>query len=195
MPKKSFKGSAMLNPVPVVLITSIGEENSVNVFTVGWIGTACTRPPMISVAIRPERLSYKNIKESGEFVVNLPSKDLTRKVDYCGVRSGKTIDKIEEMGFSLEPSDNISTPGIKECPIAMECKVHSIIPLGSHDLFIAEVVGVRVEEALIDSAGKIHLEKADLIAYSHGEYFPLLSKAIGKFGYSVQKKAKGKNKR
>jgi flavin reductase (DIM6/NTAB) family NADH-FMN oxidoreductase RutF len=188
MPKKSFKGSAMLNPVPVVLITSKGEDDTVNVFTVGWIGTACTRPPMISVAIRPERLSYKNIKQTGEFVVNLPTKHHTKKVDYCGVKSGRTNDKISEMGFSLESSDNISTPGIKECPVSMECKVHSIIPLGSHDLFLAEVVGVRVDESLIDTAGKIHLEKGDLIAYSHGEYFPLLSSAIGKFGYSVQKK-------
>lgn len=188
MPKRSFKGSAMLNPVPVVLITSKGENESVNVFTVGWIGTACTRPPMISVAIRPERLSYSNIKASGEFVVNLPSKDQVKKVDFCGVKSGRTNDKISEMGFSLEASDNISTPGIKECPVAMECKVHSIIPLGSHDLFIAEVVGVRVDEELIDSTGKIHLEKAELIAYSHGEYFPLINKAIGKFGYSVKKK-------
>ncbi len=116
-------------------------------------------------------------------------------VDYCGVRSGKTVNKIEELGFTLEPSDNIATPGIKECPVSMECKVKNIIPLGSHDLFLAEVLGVRVEEDLIDVAGKIHLEQADLVVYSHGEYFPLLPKAIGKFGYSVQKKLSKKAKK
>lgn len=190
MSKIHFKGSAMLNPVPAVLITSRNKEGNVNVFTVGWIGTACTRPPMLTVAIRPERLSYEYIKETGEFVVNLPSKELTKKVDYCGVRSGRRVDKIKEMGFTLEDSSSVDVPSIKECPLSLECRVSSITPLGSHDLFIAEILNVQVDEYLIDKKGKIHLEKADLISYSHGEYFGLPLKPIGKFGYSVEKKRK-----
>lgn len=192
MTKKIFKGSAMLNPVPSVLITSKNKEGKINVFTVGWIGTACTRPPMITVAIRPERLSYEYIKESKEFVVNLPSVDLVKDVDFCGVRSGKTIDKIKECNFTLAPSENIETPYIENCPIALECKLKNIIPLGSHDLFLAEIIAVHVEENLMDSKGKIHFEKANLICYSHGEYFGLSKNALGSFGYSVRKKKKSK---
>ncbi|GAB6149726.1 flavin reductase family protein [Clostridium novyi] len=192
MSKKSFKGSAMLNPVPSVLITSKNKEEKVNVFTVGWIGVACTHPPMISVAIRPERLSYKYIKENGEFVVNLPSRDLVKAVDFCGVKSGTTVDKIKEMNFTLEDSDNISVPYIDECPITLECKVKNIIPLGSHDLFLAEILSVHVEKDLIDEKGKIHYEKANLICYSHGEYFGVSKKVLGNFGFSIRKKKKKK---
>lgn len=188
MTKTIFKGSAMLNPVPVVLITSKNKEGKVNVFTVAWIGTACTKPPMITVAIRPERLSYEYINESGDFVVNLPNSKMVREVDYCGVRSGKHIDKIKEMNFIIEDSKDVSAPLISQCPIALECKVKSITSLGSHDLFLAEVVNTHVDDALIDPKGKIHFEKADLITYSHGEYFSIDSNALGKFGYSVQKK-------
>ncbi|AWI06963.1 flavin reductase family protein [Clostridium drakei] len=194
MTKISFKGSAMLNPVPSVLITSQNKEGKTNVFTVGWIGTACTRPPMITAAIRPERLSYEYIKEAGEFVVNLPSKDMVRTVDFCGVRSGKNIDKIEHCNLTLEQSEKVKVPSIKQCPVSLECKVKTITPLGSHDLFLAEVLAIHVEENLLDENGKIHLEKANLICYSHGEYFSLNSKALGKFGYSVEKKKKSKNK-
>ncbi len=192
MTKKIFKGSAMLNPVPSVLITSKNKEGKINVFTVGWIGTACTTPPMITVAIRPERLSYEYIKQSKEFVVNLPSINLVKAVDFCGVRSGKTIDKIKECKFTLAPSENIETPYIENCPIALECKLKDIIPLGSHDLFLAKIIAVHVEEDLIDSKGKIHFEKANLICYSHGEYFGLSKKALGNFGYSVRKSNKSK---
>jgi flavin reductase (DIM6/NTAB) family NADH-FMN oxidoreductase RutF len=190
MTKKVFKGSVMLNPVPVVLITSKNKENKTNVFTVAWTGTACTKPPIISVAIRPERLSYEYIKENMEFVVNLPSKNLVRQVDFCGVRSGRQVDKIKEMEFTLEDASIVNAPIIKECPVALECKVKNIIPLGSHDLFLAEVVAIQVEDRLMDANEKIHLENADLISYSHGEYFPLDNKAIGKFGFSVMKKVK-----
>lgn len=190
MSKRTFKGSIMLNPVPAVLITSKNKEEKVNVFTVGWIGTACTRPPMISIAIRPERLSYEYIKENGEFVVNLPSRNLVREVDLCGVKSGRTLDKIKELNLNLGESQNISVPYLDDCPIALECKVKNIIPLGSHDLFLAEVLSVHVEENLIDEKGKIHFEKANLICYSHGEYFGLSKDALGSFGYSVRKKKK-----
>ncbi|MFT5872134.1 MAG: flavin reductase (DIM6/NTAB) family NADH-FMN oxidoreductase RutF [Clostridium sp.] len=188
MTKTIFKGSAMLNPVPVVLITSKNKEGKSNVFTVAWIGTACTKPPMITVAIKPERLSYEYIKESGDFVVNLPNSKMVRVVDYCGVRSGKQIDKIREMNFTIEDSKDVTAPLISECFISLECKVRSITPLGTHDLFLAEIMNTHVDNSLIDASGKIHFEKADLITYSHGEYFSVNSNPLGKFGYSVQKK-------
>lgn len=191
MTKRAFKGSAILNPVPSVLITSQNKDGKVNVFTVGWIGTACTRPPMITVAIRPERLSYEYIKETEEFVVNLPPASMTKVVDYCGVVSGKREDKVQKMKLSLEDSEAVSVPSLGDCPVNIECKLKSITPLGSHDLFLAEVVSVSVDEDLIDDKGKIHLEKANLITYSHGEYFALNNKPLGKFGYSIQKKGKG----
>lgn len=190
MTKKTFKGSIMLNPVPAVLITSKNTEGKVNVFTVGWIGTACTKPPIISVAIRPERLSYEYIKENGEFVVNLPNKTLVREVDLCGVKSGRQFDKIRDLNLSLGESHSISVPYLNDCPIALECKVRNIIPLGSHDLFLAEITSVQVEENLIDEKGKIHFEKANLICYSHGEYFGITKEALGSFGFSVRKKKK-----
>ena len=188
MTKRIFKGSAILNPVPVVLITSQNSEGKANVFTVGWIGTACTKPPMVTVAIRPERLSYDYIKESGEFVINLPPAAMTKKVDYCGVVSGRKVDKLKELKLELEASQMVSAPSLTQCPVNIECKVKSITPLGTHDLFLAEVISVSVDSSIIDKNEKIHLEQANLIAYSHGEYFPLLNKPIGKFGYSVKKK-------
>lgn len=194
MTKREFKGSAILNPVPAVLITTQNKEGKANVFTVGWIGTACTRPPMITVAIRPERLSYEYIKETMEFVVNLPVMSMTKQVDYCGVVSGKKEDKLEKLGLKLEASKMVKVPSLEGCPINIECRVKSITPLGSHDLFLAEVVSVSVDEAIIDSRDKIHLEKANLIAYSHGEYFSLNNKPLGRFGYSIEKKHKKKFK-
>ncbi|OOM74971.1 flavoredoxin [Clostridium puniceum] len=188
MDKIDFKGSVILNPVPVVLVTSKNNEGKTNVFTVGWTGTINTKPPMLYISIRPERLSYEYIKESMQFVVNLPSSDMVKKVDYCGVRSGKKNDKITEMGFTLKESLNISTPYIEECPVNIECKVTSIVPLGTHDMFIAEVLGSHVNEDLLDEKGKICFENANMMAYCHGEYFPLSKRPIGSFGFSVMKK-------
>lgn len=188
MDKIDFKGSVILNPVPVVLITSKNKAGKTNVFTVGWTGTINTKPPMLYISIRPERLSYEYIKESMEFVVNLPSSDLVKKVDYCGVRSGKKNDKITEMGFTLKESHNVSVPYIDECPVNIECKVKDIIALGTHDMFIAEVVASHVNEDLLDEKGKIHFENANMMSYCHGEYFPLSKKPIGSFGFSVMKK-------
>lgn len=185
--KIDFKGSVILNPVPVVLITSRNKEGKDNVFTVAWIGTVCTKPPMLSISIRPERLSYGYIKESMEFTVNIPSKDLVKKVDFCGVRSGRKIDKIKEMNFSMLEGEKISAPYIDDCPISIECKICQIIPLGTHDVFIAEVVSSHVDRNLMDENGKIHFEWANLISYSHGEYFELNKESIGSFGYSVMK--------
>ncbi|WP_300357562.1 flavin reductase family protein [Fusobacterium sp.] len=187
MKKVDFKGSVILNPVPVVLITSRNKEGKDNVFTVAWVGTVCTKPPMLSISIRPERLSYEYIKESMEFTVNLPSADLVKKVDYCGVRSGRVVDKIKEMNFLMKEGEKVSAPYIDDCPISIECQVKQIIPLGTHDVFIAEVVSSHVNEDLMDENGKIHFEWANLVTYCHGEYFPMTKNSIGSFGYSVMK--------
>ena len=180
----------MLNPVPAVLITSKDRDDNPNVFTVGWIGCACTKPPILSVAIRAERLSYENIKASGEFVVNLPTDKMVKIVDFCGVRSGRKVDKIKHFNLELEPGVTMSTPSLKDCPISLECKVVDIIPLGTHHLFLGEVMGVNVEENLIDNSGKINFEKANVIWDSHGEYFKVNNTRLGCFGYSVRKKKK-----
>lgn len=188
MNKVGMKGSVILNPVPVVLITSKNKEGKTNVFTVGWTGTINTKPPMLYVSIRPERLSYEYIKETMEFVLNMPGSNLVKAVDYCGVRTGKKNDKIKEMGFTLKESTHVCVPYIEQCPVNIECKVKNIIPLGTHDMFIAEVVGSHVNEDLFDENGKIHFENANMMAYCHGEYFPLQKHPVGSFGFSVMKK-------
>ena len=170
------------------MVTSKNKAGKTNVFTVGWTGTINTKPPMLYISVRPERLSYEYIKETMEFVVNLPGSDLVKKVDYCGVRSGKKNDKITEMSFTLKESSNISVPYINDCPINIECKVKNIIPLGTHDMFIAEVVGSHVNKDLFDDKGKIHFENANMMSYCHGEYFPLAKRPTGSFGFSVMKK-------
>lgn len=188
--KVDLKGSVILNPVPVVMVTSRGKDGKNNVFTVGWVGTVCTKPPMLSISVRPERLSHKYISETMEFTVNMPTSKLTKAVDYVGVRSGKTVDKIKEMNFTMKEGTNVSSPYIDECPVSIECKVKTVLQLGTHDCFIAEVVGSHVNKNLFDEKGKIHLEKADLISYCHGEYFKMDTNPLGSFGYSVAKKKK-----
>lgn len=188
--KIDLKGSVILNPVPVVMVTSRGKDGKDNVFTVGWVGTVCTKPPMLSISVRPERLSHKYISETMEFTVNMPTSKLTKAVDYVGVRSGKTVDKIKEMNFTMKEGTNVSSPYIDECPVSIECKVKTVLQLGTHDCFIAEVVGSHVNKNLFDEKGKIHLEKADLISYCHGEYFKMDTNPLGSFGYSVAKKRK-----
>lgn len=188
--KVDLKGSVILNPVPVVMVTSRGNDGKENVFTVGWVGTVCTKPPMLSISVRPERLSHKYISETMEFTVNMPTSKLTKAVDYVGVRSGKTVDKIKEMNFTMKEGTNVSSPYIDECPVSIECKVKTVLQLGTHDCFIAEVVGSHVNKNLFDEKGKIHLEKADLISYCHGEYFKMDTNPLGSFGYSVAKKKK-----
>lgn len=188
--KVDLKGSVILNPVPVVMVTSRGKDGKDNVFTVGWVGTVCTKPPMLSISVRPERLSHKYISETMEFTVNMPTSKLTKAVDYVGVRSGKTVDKIKEINFTMKEGTNVSSPYINECPVSIECKVKTVLQLGTHDCFIAEVVGSHVNKNLFDEKGKIHLEKADLISYCHGEYFKMDTNPLGSFGYSVAKKKK-----
>lgn len=187
MNKVDFKGSVVLNPVPVVLITSRNSEGKDNVFTIAWGGTVCTKPPMVSISIRPERLSYEYIKESMEFIINMPSQKIVKAVDYCGVKPGRKFDKIKEMGFTMKEGTHVNAAYIDECPVAIECKVKSITPLGTHDMFVAEVVGSHINEDLMDEKGKIHFEKGDLITYCHGEYYPMSKNAIGSFGFSVAK--------
>lgn len=188
MNKKNFKGSVMLNPTPAVLVTSQNNEGKVNVFTVAWISTVCTKPPIMAMGVRPERLSYDYIKESQECVINLTTKDMVKITDFCGVKSGRVLDKIKHLGLKLNSGVSIKTPSLDISPVSLECKLKSITPLGTHDLFLLDIINVKVNEDLIDERGKIRFDKANLLTYSHGEYFPVNSKTLGSFGYSVRKK-------
>ena len=187
MAKQHWKPGNMLYPVPAVMVSCGREGEKPNIITVAWAGTISSSPAMLSISIRPERYSYGIIKETGEFVVNLVNKELVFACDYCGVKSGKNLDKYKEMKLTPSRSQVIKAPGIEESPVNIECRVTEIKPLGSHDLFIAEVVGVNVDEKYMSSTGKFNLNSSGLVAYSHGEYFEL-GKKLGKFGYSVQKK-------
>ena len=186
--KKQLAPGALLAPVPVVLI-SCGTVEKPNVFTVAWAGTVCTHPPMISISVRPGRFSYPLNKESGEFVLNLPSASMARAVDLCGVKSGREVDKFALCGLTAVPAAGVSAPAVEECPVRFSCKVKSVTPLGTHDLFLAEIVSIEADEALFEENGRLALEKADLLAYSHGEYYTL-GKKVGSFGFSVRKKKK-----
>lgn len=187
MAKQTWKGSTLLNPEPPVLV-SCGSMEAANLITIGWTGTICTQPSMVSISVRPERYSYQLIKDSSEFVINLPTRKLVRAVDWCGVKSGRDYNKFAEMKLTPLPASTVSCPILAESPVNLECQVTQVIPLGSHDLFLAKVTAVDVDEALLDEKGKLCLERADLIVYSHGEYFSL-GKQLGTFGYSVRKKA------
>lgn len=187
MAKLQWKPSTILNPVPAVMVTSTDSEGKPNIITVAWTGTINTHPPMLSVSIRKERFSHGLIKESGEFVVNLTTEKIVRETDLCGVKSGKNTDKFKLTGLHPEPASIVKAPLIKESPVNLECVVRQVLELGTHDMFIAEVVAVNVDEELLDVNGKLCLEKAGLIAYSHGEYWSL-KKCLGFFGFSVQKK-------
>ena len=193
MSKISFKPGNMLYPVPVVMVSCARKGEKPNIITVAWAGTVCSSPAMLSIAVRKERYSHAIISETKEFVVNLVTKKLTFATDYCGVKSGRDVDKFKEMHLTPQESQNVSAPGIAESPVNIECRVVDVKPLGSHDLFIAEVVGVTVDDSYMDSKNVFHLNDAGLVAYSHGEYYEL-GKKIGRFGYSVQKKKKS-NKR
>lgn len=188
--KESFQGSVMLNPVPVVVVTSKDKNEISNAFTVAWIGTVCSKPPMLSISIRPERASYKMIETTGEFIVNIPSSHHVLETDFCGVKSLTQVDKIKEMNFTMKKGTEVSVDYIEEFPINIECRVHQIIKLGCHDLFIAEVLKTHIDSELIDDTGKICFDKANLLSYCHGEYYPIAKKPIGKFGFSVVKNKK-----
>jgi len=177
----------MLYPIPAVMVSCGKKNEKPNIITVAWAGNICSSPAMLSISVRHERYSYDIIKESGEFVVNLVNKDLTWATDFCGVRSGRDVDKFKEMNLTPSKSNMVDAPGIEESPVSIECKVVKVLELGSHDMFIANVECVDVDERYLDKNGTLDLKKAGLVAYSHGEYFELGNK-IGKFGYSVQKK-------
>lgn len=184
--KESWKGSVMTAPLPPALV-SCGSCDKPNVLTVAWTGVLCTRPPVTYISLRPERFSYGLIKESGEFVINLPPAPIVRAVDTCGVKSGRDTDKFALTGLTPVQAFSVSAPMIAECPVSIECRVREIVPLGSHDMFIADIVGVAAAKELLDEKGRLALEKADLIAYAHGAYFTL-GKQLGTFGYSVRRK-------
>lgn len=177
----------MLYPVPAVMVSCQRPGETPNIITVAWAGTICSDPVMLSVSVRKERYSYKILKDTGEFVVNLVTRDLVRATDYCGVKSGQDVDKFKDMNLTPLPSTRIQAPGIQESPVNLECQVKQVVELGSHDMFLAEVLAVTVDREFMDEKGKFHLNDTKLVAYSHGEYFQLGEK-LGKFGYSVQKK-------
>ena len=192
MSKIQWKGSALLAPVPQ-LTSAAGTVEQPNALAIAWPGITCSNPPMTYISVRPERYSHDIIKKSGEFVINLTAGPMTRATDFCGVRSGREMDKLTAAGLTVEPAGAVSAPLIAESPLSLECRVTQILPLGSHDMFLAEIVAVDVEEKLLDKDGKLHLEQAGLVAYSHGEYFAL-GKKVGSFGFSVRKKRPKKRK-
>jgi len=186
MSKVTWKGSVQMSPLPAVLVTSKSGDKE-NVFTVAWTGVCCSQPPKVYISIRPERYSYSLIEESREFVINLTTADMARAVDFCGVRSGRDMDKFEACDLEKEPAAEVAAPILAASPLALECKVFDIIKLGCHDMFLADVVAVRADEKYIDEKGKFDLSKAGLIAYTHGEYYEM-GKKLGSFGYTVRKK-------
>lgn len=192
MAKQIWKPGNMLYPVPAVMVSCQRPGEKPNIITVAWAGTICSEPAMVSVSIRKERYSHAIISETKEFVINLTTKALCYATDYCGVKSGREVDKFQEMNLTPSASSKIQAPGIAESPVNIECRVVEIKPLGSHDLFIAEVAAVDIDDRYMNGNGKFELNSTGLVAYSHGEYFEL-GKKLGKFGYSVEKS--GQNRR
>ncbi|MBQ7956069.1 MAG: flavin reductase family protein [Lachnospiraceae bacterium] len=187
MGKQIWRPGNMLYPLPVVMITVADKEGNANIITVAWAGTICSDPAMVSISVRPERYSHKMLMETGEFVINLTTRDLAFATDYCGVKSGRDVDKFKEMNLTPLPASIVKAPLIEESPVNIECKVTEVKQLGTHDMFMAEVVAVHADEKYMDEKNKFHLEKADPIVYSHGTYFTC-GEMIGTFGYSVKKK-------
>jgi len=188
MSKVLWKPAAILNPVPLVMVSCTDGNGKNNIITVAWAGTINSEPPMLSISVRPERFSYNMIKDTGEFVVNLVNERLVRAADYCGVKSGRNVDKFSELNLTPGKASMVKAPIIEESPVSIECRLKETVKLGSHDLFIAEIVAVNVDEELINEDGKLELPKSKPAVYSHGEYWGL-SKPLGFFGFSV---AKGK---
>lgn len=187
MGKQNWKPGNMLNPVPAVMVSVADKEGNANIITVAWAGTVCTNPPMVSISVRPERFSYKMIEETKEFVINLTTEKLVKACDYCGVTSGRDVDKFENMNLTKLPMEHVKVPGISESPVNIECRVVETKPLGSHTMFLAEVVGVTVDDAYMDEKNKFNINDTGLVMYSHGEYFKMGDK-LGSFGYSIRKK-------
>ena len=188
MSKVFWKGGTLLGPLPPVMVTC-GDMDEANIITVAWTGIINSDPPKTYISLRPERYSYGIIKERGEFAINLTTAKTVRWADYLGIHTGRKIDKFKKSGLTKEAAKEIACPLIAESPLSLECRVTDIVPLGTHDMFIADVVSVDVGEELIDKSGKLHLERARLAAFAHGEYFEL-GRSLGKFGFSVAKKKK-----
>jgi flavin reductase (DIM6/NTAB) family NADH-FMN oxidoreductase RutF len=188
MAKQTWKPGNMVYPLPAVMVSAGNSNGETNIITIAWTGTICTNPAMLYISVRPERHSYQMIKESGEFVVNLTTEALVKATDYCGVRSGRDVDKWKETGLTKGKANELQyAPIIEECPVNIECKVTEIKELGSHHMFLAEVVSVQVSEEYLDEKGKFCLNETGLMAYSHGEYLTL-GDTLGTFGYSIKKK-------
>ena len=187
MAKRSMKPGNMLYPVPAVLVSARGKDGKSDLMTAAWAGTVCSAPPMLSVSIKKSRLTHQLIKETGEFVVNLTTESMTRATDLCGVLSGRDVDKWQRSGLHEEKAGILSAPLVKESPVNIECKVKQVLKLGSHDMFIGEVVFVNADEQYFDDKDRFDMDQCRLIAYSHGEY-RALGKVLGTFGFSVRKK-------
>ena len=187
MSRQSWRAGNMLYPLPAVMVSCARPGEKPNIITVAWAGTTSSSPAMVSISVRPDRYSYDIIKETGEFVINLTTERLAKATDYCGVRSGRDVDKFKEMNLTPGQSVHVAAPFIEESPVNIECRTKQILELGSHHMFVAEVLGVNVDEQYLDKNGKFQLNEAGLMVYSHGEYFGL-GKKLGKFGYSVQRK-------
>ena len=189
MGKQTWKPGNMLYPLPAVMVTVADSEGKDNIITVAWAGTVCTNPPMVSISVRPERFSYAMLRQTGEFVINLTTEKLAYATDYCGVKSGRDVDKFEKLKLTREKADFVKGPMIAESPVSIECRVAKVEELGSHHLFLAEVVAVHADEEYLDETGKFQWNKTRPLAYSHGEYFGFVKKIV-KFGYSVRKRRK-----
>lgn len=188
MKRKNLSPGALTAPLPPVMVT-VGDMESANILTVAWTGILATVPPKTYISVRPSRHSYSILKERGEFVINLPTASLARTVDFVGIYTGAKLNKFEKTALTPIKSEKVAPPTVAECPLALECRVCEVLPMGSHDVFVADIVSVSAKEELFDREGKMHLEKADLLAYAHGEYFSL-GESLGKFGFSTKKPEK-----
>ena len=186
MPKEIWKPGNMLYPLPVVMVSLADQGGRANIITVAWAGTVCTNPPMVSISVRPQRYSYQILKDTGEFVINLTTKELAFCTDYCGVKSGRDVDKFREMRLTQEAARYVKAPMIAQSPVNIECRVTEVRELGSHDLFLAEVLAVHADQKYMDAKNKFHLEWANPLVYSHGSYF-ICGENVGSFGFSVRK--------
>ena len=192
MGRVKWRGSTLLSPVPAALVT-VGAGEEANVLTVAWCGIVCSQPPVTYISVRPQRHSYGLLKEGGEFVIHLTNEQLFRATDYCGVYTGAKVDKFAACHLTKIPSTEVAPPTIEEAPLALECRVRHVEPLGTHDMFLADIVAVTVREELLDEGGRLCLERAGLVAYSHGAYYAL-GRKLGSFGFSAAKKKKGQKK-
>ena len=189
MAKQTWKPGNMLYPLPAVMVSVTDGNGRDNIITIAWVGTICTNPPMVSISVRPERYSYQMLRETGEFVINLTTEKLAFATDYCGVRSGRDVDKFKETGLTRENADFVQAPMIKEAPVSIECRVREVKELGSHHMFLADVLAVHADEAYMDENHKFDLKLARPLVYSQGEYSGI-GRPLGTFGYSVRKKPK-----